>query len=178
MKTKRVLWFLSVVLGVVLFSVSQNWAQSKPENKGPIITNAFAVEKGTYGFIWKIYLEAEDPDGQMLRIASVVDEPGVGRYPTDWVYLKPQYGSRFKGYLQWNTFSSLGGAMKEGDRITLRVSVIDKAGRESNEVVFPFTFVSGAGSEKALPAPFDQQNIPRIGHITIDLVSPGKDSIQ
>ena len=83
-----------------------------------------------------------------------------------------------KGYLQWNTFSSVGGAMKEGDRIILKISVIDKAGHESNEIVFPFTFVSGVGSEKPLPAPFDQHNIPRIGHITIDLVSPGADSNQ
>ena len=71
MKTKRILWFLSIVLGVLLLGVSQDWAQPKPERRGPIVTHAFAVEKGEYGYIWKIYLEAEDPDGQMLRIASV-----------------------------------------------------------------------------------------------------------
>ena len=106
MKTKKMLWFLSIVLGIVLLGVSQDWAQSKPETKPPIITHYFAVEKGYYGYIWKIYIEAEDPDGEMLKIASVVDQSGYGHYPTDWIYLKPQYQKHFKGYIQWNTFSS------------------------------------------------------------------------
>ena len=30
-----------------------------------------------------------------LRIASVVDEVGYGHYPTDWIYLKPEYEKQF-----------------------------------------------------------------------------------
>jgi hypothetical protein len=45
----------------------KGWARPKAETKGPIITHAFAVERGKYGYIWKIYLEAQDPNGQMLR---------------------------------------------------------------------------------------------------------------
>ena len=173
MKTKRILWFLSIALGVLLIGVSQDWAQPKPEKRGPIITHAFAVEKGKYGFIWKIYLEGQDPDGQMLRIASVVDEPGVGRYPTDWIYLKPQYRSHFKGYLQWNTFSSKAGYMPEWTQITLRVSVLDKAGNESNEVVFPFTFEITPDQYKyKVPPPFDQGDVVKLGNIMIDLYRP------
>ena len=85
MKTKKILWFLGIVLGILFLGVSQDRAQIKPERKGPIITHGFAVEKGIYGYIWKIYLEAEDPDGQMLRIASVVEQVGYGYYPTDWI---------------------------------------------------------------------------------------------
>jgi hypothetical protein len=170
MKTKRILWLLSIVLGVLLLGASQDWAQPKPERRGPIITHAFAVEKGQYGYIWKIYLEAEDPDGQMLRIASVVDEAGTGRYPTDWIYLKPQYRKHFKGYLQWNTFSTNAGYMQEWTPITLRVSVFDKSGNQSNEVVFPFTFESTPGQyEYKLPPPFDQGNLAKLGNIMIDL---------
>lgn len=149
--------------------------ETKTGGKGPVIIKSYAVDKGQYGIAWKIYIEAEAPDAEMAKIASVVDQAGRGRYPTDYILLDPQYRKHLKGYLQWNTFSSVGGAMKEGDQITLRVSVIDKAGHESNEVVFRFTFVSGAKNEETLPVPFDQQNIPRIGHITINLVSPGAD---
>jgi len=35
--------------------------QPQPERRGPIITHAFAAEKGYYGTLWKIYPEAEDP---------------------------------------------------------------------------------------------------------------------
>ena len=174
MKTKRTLWFLGIILAVLLLGVSQDWAQPKPEKRGPIITHAFAVEKGKYGYIWKIYLEGEDPDGQMLRIASVVDEPGAGRYPTDWIYLNPQYRNQFKGYLQWNTFSSHVAYMPEWTQITLRVSVLDKAGNESNEVVFPFTFESGIKDQYKyeLPGPFDQGDVVKLGNIMIDLYRP------
>jgi hypothetical protein len=170
MKTKRILWCLSIVLGILLLGTSPDWAQPKPERRGPIITHAFAVEKGQYGYIWKIYLEAEDPDGQMLRIASVVDEAGTGRYPTDWIYLKPQYQKHFKGFIQWNTYSTKAGYMQEWTPITLRVSVFDKAGNESNQVVFPFTFELTPGQyDYKLPPPFDQGGLAKLGNIMIDL---------
>ncbi len=171
MKTKKNLWFLGIVLGVLLLGLPQDWAQAKPERKGPIITHSFAVEKGIYGYIWKIYIEAEDPDGEMLRIASVVDQSGYGRYPTDWIYLKPKYQKGFRGYIQWNTFSSKAAYLREWTQITLTVSITNKAGNESNEVVFPFTFESGIKDQYQykLPAPFNEGDIPKLGNIFIDL---------
>jgi hypothetical protein len=79
----------------------------------------------------------------MLRIASVVDQPGYGRYPTDWIYLKPRYQKSFRGYIQSNTFSSKAPTLRVWTQITLILSIVDKAGNERNPVVFPFTFESG-----------------------------------
>ena len=116
MKLPKVMLVLGVVLFVFIFFFNSGKAQTlfapeerkppKPGTSAPIIKNAFAVEKGPYGYIWKIYIEAEDPEGDMLKIASVVGQTGYGRYPTDWIYLKPIYQKHFKGYLQWNTFST------------------------------------------------------------------------
>lgn len=166
--------FLIVVSLSMLFMASQGWPQSQAGRKGPTITHAFAVQKGYYGYIWKIYIEADDPDGGMLRIASSVDGPGYGHYPTDWIYLKTEHRKHFKGYLQWNTFSSKTGYLSEWTRINLKVSIFDKAGNESNEVVFPFTFESGIPDpyQYRLPAPFDEGDLQRLGHIMIDLVDP------
>ena len=174
MKTRKMLWFLVIVLGVVLLGVSPDWVQSKPETQRPIITNSFAVEKGSFGYIWKIYIEADDPSGNMYKIASVVDQVGYGHYPTDWIILKPQYRNHLKGYVQWNTFSSKAAYLKEWTQITLRVSIFDKAGNESNTVVFPFIFQSGVKDQYkyTLPSPFDQGDLPRLGHITIELTQP------
>ncbi|NWG04948.1 MAG: hypothetical protein HXY44_19010 [Syntrophaceae bacterium] len=146
----------------------------KPGTNAPVIKHTFAVEKGHYGYIWKIYLEAEDPDGDMLRIASVVSQIGYGHYPTDWIYLKSPYQKHFKGYIQWNTFSSRTHLLREWTQIKLAVSVFDKAGNESNVVIFPFEFVSGGKGlySYQLPPPFDQGNLPRIGNIHIDLFEP------
>src|SRR3972149_5277003 len=105
-----------------------------------------------------LYIEAEDPDGDMRKIAAVVEEPGYGTYCPDWTLLKTQHGN----YLpEWTL-------------ITLRISVIDKAGNESNEVVLPFTFeLTRAQYDYKLPAPFDQGDIPRLGYIATTLYPPG-----
>ena len=167
-------YFTGLLLGVIFLIAPTGWTQPNPGTKGPVITNSFAVEKGIYGYIWKIYIEAEDPNGEMLRIASVVDQPGYGRYPTGWLYIKPEYRKHLKGYIQWNTFSSKTPFLREWSNITLTVSIIDKAGRESNEVVFPFTFQTGVKDQYTykLPAPFDQGDLPRLGYIHIDLFEP------
>jgi len=106
MKTKTQLYLIGLLFGMVLLMAVQGWTQPKPETTGATIINAFAVDKGYYGYVWKIYLEAEDPNGQMLRVACSVDQPGYGHYPADWVYLKPEFQKHFKGYIQWNTSSS------------------------------------------------------------------------
>jgi hypothetical protein len=171
---KKITYLLVLLLTLSLFIVHGGWAQPKPENKPPLITSSFAVEKGSYGYIWKIYIEADDPDVDMYKIASVVDHVGYGHYPTDWIILKPQYRHHLKGYLQWNTFSSQTSYLKEWTQITLKVSIIDKAGNESNVVVFPFSFESGVKDQYnyKLPSPFDQGDLPRLGYIGIDLIEP------
>lgn len=174
MNIKKYFCLISLLLAVTFFVPSKGWTQPKPGTKAPVITHSFAVEKGQYGYIWKIYIEAEDPDVDMLRIASVVDQPGYGHYPTDWLYIKPQYQKHLKGYLQWNTFSSKAPYLREWTNITLKVSIFDKAGNESNEIVFPFTFETGVKDpyNYKLPAPFDRGDLPRLGYIHIDLFEP------
>ncbi len=138
--------------------------------KAPVITHAFAVDKGRYGSTWKIYIEAEDPDGGMDRIAVVVDQTGYGHYPTEWIFLKRQFREHLMGYLQWSTFSPKASNLPEWTQMTVKVSIFDKAGNESNPVLFPFTFESGLKNQECQPpAPFDKENIPRLGNISIDL---------
>jgi len=168
---KKSLWFF----GLFLFIAIQGCVSLPPSPPGtrPIINHAFMnIERGRYGSILKIYIEAEDPKGYMFRIATVVDQVGYGRYPTDWIYLKPQYQHHLIGYLQWNTFSYHASWMPEWTTLTIRVSIVDTNGNESNEVVFPFEFVSQVFPENPLPPPFDQGNIPLLGHIGIDLFNP------
>ena len=176
MKTNRIICFLGLVTAVILLTSSQGWGQlfdygrgpTKPGTHAPAITHSFAVDKGYYGYIWEIYLEAEDPDSDMLRIAVEVDQPGVGHYPAHWTVVKPEFQKHFKGYLQWNTRSSRAASMPEWTEITVKVSILDKAGNWSNEVVFPFTFETGVSSYSyKLPPPFDQDDLPRIGYIGI-----------
>jgi hypothetical protein len=160
------------MIALVLFSGPQGWAQSQSGSNAPVITHAFTVDKIKYGDILRVYIEAEDPQGDMMKIATVVDQAGSGRYPTSWVYLKPTDRKHFKGYLQWNTFSSKTPYVSEWTPITLTVSVVDKLGNESNAFVFPITFESGVkpASFHQLPSPFDQSDVKKLGSIDIDLM--------
>ncbi len=137
----------------------------------PIIKASYAPRKVRYGDILKIYVEADAPERDMLKIASMVDQVGYGHYPIDWIYLKPQYQQRFRGYIQWNTFSSNASSLSEWTQVTLKVSVFDQAGNESNVVVFPIEFVSEAIPESQPPLPFHEGD-PRIGHLNIQLLEP------
>jgi hypothetical protein len=104
-----------------------------------------------------------------------VDEVGYGHYPTDWIYLKAQDQKHFKGYIQWNTFSTNTSFLPEWTQITLRVSVFDKLGNESNEVAIPFTFeITPNEYAYTLPAPFDDGNLPRLGYVDVNLYYPGE----
>ena len=171
---KKFVWLTGLVFVIVALAFSQGWAQKqpKPGTKVPVITHSYAIEKGRYGNVLKVYVEANDPDSDMLRIAVLVDQVGYGRYPTDWIYLKSQDKGHFAGYLQWNTYSSKPGPLNEWTHITIKVSVFDKAGNESNVVVFPFEFVSEVISHPPPPAPFNVANLPRLGHIDINLIEP------
>jgi hypothetical protein len=135
------------------------------------ITHFFAADKGPYGCIWQIYIEAEDPDGDMDRISVEVDQVNYGHYPTEWIMIKPPHRKHFTGFLQWNTFSSKASYLPEGTQISVKISIFDQAGNKSNKVIIPFTFGSGVIKRYQLPAPFDKGNIPRIGYVMVDLCS-------
>ncbi len=133
------------------------------------ISHFFATDKGPYGCIWRIYIEAEDPDGDMDRICIEVDQVNYSHYPTEWIKIKPQHRKHLKGFLQWNTFSSKASSLPEGTQISAKISIFNRAGDKSNEIIIPFTFGSGVTKRYQLPAPFNQGDIPRIGYLMVDL---------
>ena len=174
MKFRKSLYFLMIFPILIIVAACAGLPTSKVGTHPPIITHTFAVERGQYGSVWKFYIEAEDPDGDMYRIASVADQIGKGFYPPDWINIKPEYRKKFKGYIQWNTFSPLAGSMREWTNLVLKVSIVDKAGNYSNEVIFPLTFESGLPDPEAYkpPAPFDQGTVAKMGNVFIDLIDP------
>jgi hypothetical protein len=174
MKIVKILSILGLFVALSFLFEPTASAQLAPVAKPPTITHAFAVDKGAYhnGYIWKIYIEAEAGDANMSKIALAMNQPGSGYYPPDWVIIKSQYQKNLKGYLQWNA-RNVSGNFLEGTMITLRVSIFDKAQKESNVAIFYFTFESGVKDQYKLPAPFDQGDIPRLGYINIDLMPPG-----
>ena len=146
--------------------------KTNPSPDAPVLKQAYAIDRGMYGTVLKIYLEAEDPKGDLDKIVTQVHQPGYGYYFPDIIILKPQYKKSFKGFIQWNTYSSKASFLDEWTWVTVRVSVVNKRGLESNVFEFPFTFETGTGKAPHPPAPFDQGELPKIGSVSIDLYNP------
>ena len=108
MRMKKSIGLFSLISGLLLLAFSFGCVSlpASPPGTRPVITQAFiSKELGQYGDVLKIYIEADDPQGFMFRIATSVDPVGYGHYPTDRVYLEPPYQHHVIGYLRWNTFS-------------------------------------------------------------------------
>ena len=84
MSRKMIVSFL-IVAGLILSGCS-GLKEVKAPGYGdpPVITASFCVDKGMYGDPIKVYLAAEDPHGDMDRIAVQVTQTGYGFYPTSW----------------------------------------------------------------------------------------------
>jgi hypothetical protein len=148
--------------------------RTSPNPNAPVIKQAYAIDRGRYGTVLKIYLEAEDPNGDLDKIVTQVHQPGYGYYFPDLIILKPQYKKSFKGFIQWNTYSSKSSFLAEWTWVTVRVSVVNKKGLASNVFEFPFTFETGTGKVPPPPPPFDQGDLPKIGSVSIDLYNPSE----
>ncbi len=169
---RRKVLLMGLLIGFLALFSSQGIATTEPGGVSPpVITAYFAPDHGRYGDPLRIYLAATDPDGEMLRIAIQVSQLGYGNYPTDWVYLKPQDQKSFTGYLQWNTFGNNTAFMPEWTRIAMKISVLDKSGNESNEIVLPYEFVTER-TNAPLPAEFSQGNVEKLGYIDVHLFNP------
>jgi len=167
---KRIAFAVSF-LGMAVFScIGAGGFRSTSGTQPPVITHSYAVDKGSYGQTWKIYIEAEDPDGDMLKIASVLQQEGVRyRQPVDYIFLKKSDQKYVKGFLSLETYNLREPSATASPRLTLKVTIIDKAGNESKQAVFNLDYVGEeSGSGASLPAPFDQGNIPKLGNILIE----------
>lgn len=146
----------------------------KPGGSAPVITGSFASEKLSHGDIWRIYLQAKDPDGDMLRFVCVFDQAGYGPYSSAYVPIKKRNRTELMGYLYFHSSAGAGLRMPEWTQLRLNVYIRDKGGNNSNEVAFPLLLSRGARQESP-PAPFDSGPLERLGAIPVRLVNPQED---
>lgn len=143
----------------------------KPGGSPPVITHWFASEELSHGDIWRIYVEANDPDGDMHQFVCVFYQAGYGYYSADYVVIKKRHRESMKGYL---TFFSSGGAglsLPEWTQLSLTVYVRDKGGNISNKVAFPLV-LSRSAKQGPPPPPFDVGGLEKLGTIMVELINP------
>jgi hypothetical protein len=135
----------------------------------PVITNSFASGEASHGHAWRIYLEANDLDGDMEKVVCFIDQPGSG-HSSRTAEIGRGYEARFTGYLDCYISRPPSG-VSELTELTLTIFIRDRRGNPSNRVVLR-TAVSGKAVHTSPPAPFDAGGLKRLGGIAVRLFYP------
>jgi hypothetical protein len=156
------------------YSKSLNEWLITPGGSPPVITQWFAADELHHGDIWKIYVEANDPDGDMRRFVCIFDQAGYGRYSSVYVRIRERNREKLLGYLTFFSSAGSGLSLPEWTQLSLTVFIRDKGGNASNKVVFPLVLSHGA-KQGPPPAPFDSGGLEKLGSIPVELVNPEDD---
>ena len=122
----------------------------------PVITQSFASKEIRIGDTWKIYLNASDPNGEMIKISAIVEQTGQNN-PESITKVSKENGKEFSGYLYLST-ATLANAL-DGTSITLWVQIQDRSGNFSQPAIFPLTLKSLATQETPPQGVFKEQDL-------------------
>lgn len=161
-----VLWLL-----VVGCSTCKGVAKPAGQDKGepPVILGSFAAELIRPGATWRVYLKANDADGDINYIAAQITQPGVGYYPTDFTYIKGADREGFAGYLFLTTPRDSRLVL---DNFKLEILLRDCEGNKSESVYLSLRFdLKSDYRPQAVPEKWQTAANRRLGAIQIDIVS-------
>ncbi|HIC91839.1 MAG TPA: hypothetical protein EYP21_07255 [Syntrophaceae bacterium] len=165
MKSLLSLIFISYLLCGCVPTLTVAELEQKYGVHKPVIRRYFASDTVRNGDIWRVYLSAHDPDGDMEFIAITVDQTGI-IYDPELIFIPKENRETITGYLYLHI--PVRGIWFE--KITLSLSILDKAGHKSNEVFLPLYICDE--SPKPLPPEFGEEFEKALGWIPISLRSP------
>jgi hypothetical protein len=171
MNKKTIALLVAIVLATGWALFEPRTAQTAAGGKTPpVIVQSFASQELRSGDVWKVYLKASDPEGQMKYIFATVSQPGANRYPVSIIRIKGENQKELSGYIYLNT-SPVGPTSFFNVTLTLSVS-IKGTGGFSQSADFPLSFEAKAAQEAPPDGVFKEQNLGPIS-VTLQTVSPG-----
>ena len=135
----------------------------------PVIHDSYARSVVRPGTTWRIYLHAEDYEGDMKEIVTFVTQTGSAPFPTNYVKLKGEDTKEVAGYLYLPTPSD---TQIMGDRIQVMLVVRDSRGNSTQPVRFSLRF--DYGQQEEVPEKWRGIANRRLGVITNEDVSPSQ----
>jgi hypothetical protein len=141
-----------------------------PGGSPPVITASFAAKEVSHGDVWKIYLEANDPDGDMWEIAYTLSRSGTGDYRVNHVNIRKRDRAKILGYL-YVFFTQPQTGLAEWASGTLTLHIRDRGGNSSDKVTFPVALTRGV-KQPSPPSPFNTGGLKSLGQIWIKLYVP------
>jgi len=125
------------------------WPTEGGPGTPPVIEAYYAPKSVAPGSAWNIYLQAKDPDGDMLYIACIIDQTGYGLLDTAKIPLKGNDRAEFYGYVSMPT-PPFPPSQATDISFTVAVLVRDQQGNASQLIKF-FVALEGKPGQ-ALPS--------------------------
>jgi len=165
------LYSFSCAPRLTLVQLEEKYGSSKP-----LIVKYGATERISGGTSWRVYMTAEDPDGDMDKVTFELKQPGRGIYPSQRKKLDSDQGKTFSGYffLRTPSTSVKNVGAYQAITFTLKCKVVDKAGHTSEEITLPFRIVTGK-IEQPVPPNFGENEVQSLGPILIKIISEERD---
>jgi hypothetical protein len=139
------------------------------EGKGraPVLVDYSVAKVIRPGRTWKLYLRAEDNDGDMNNIVVMLSQTGIGTYPTDFTRINADDSQRVAGYLFLTTPPD---QALVWDTLSFEVFVRDCEGNRSNTVKFQLEFNYNVPPQ-SLPERWEAVADRSLGAIMIRIIS-------
>ena len=163
------------VLVILLFFLVAGCTTCKVAKTGeggdepPVILDSYGAESVRPGATWRVFLETQDPDGDIHSIITQLVQPGIGYYPPDFTYIKGADRESFAGYLILRTPRDFD-LLQEYVEATLTIQ--DCEGNKSEPVNFTLRFDNKSGfGPQEVPEKWQMAANNKIGTIMVDIES-------
>jgi hypothetical protein len=157
---------LMVVPLVIASCATVGDRKTEPVGSPPVITDSFAATEVSHGDVWKVYVKANDPDGDMRYLAYSIQISGQGGH-TNRVGVRKGDRAELLGYLNI-FFPPARDAWGEWADLTMTLYIQDSQGNTSEKVTVT-TALSRGIKQASPPAPFDIEGLKALGHIWVEL---------
>lgn len=142
---------------------------TQPVGSPPVITHSFASKEVSHGDTWRIYLEANDPDGDMKYFVYSISTSGRGGRG-QYVRVGKDNRAKILGYL-CVVVAPPEDAIGEWANFTLALHIRDSRGNTSDKVAFPVA-LSRRVEQTSPPPPFDTEGLKCLGRIWVAIRGP------
>ena len=140
----------------------------------PMILDSYASESVRPGATWRVFLEAQDADGDIHSIITQLVQPGIGYYPPDFTYIKGVDQEGFAGYLILRTPRDYD-LLQEYVEATLTIQ--DREGNKSEPVNFTLRFDNKFGfGPQEVPKKWKMAANRKLGTIMVEIRSIVQDN--
>ena len=156
---------LSMLLGCAISPEFYGWPTEGGPGSPPVIEAYYAPKSVAPSSAWNLYLQAQDPEGDLLYIACIPDQTGYGPLDTIKISLKGNDRAEFYGYVAM-PIPAFDPIQAADISFTMAVLIRDQQGNTSQLIKLFFTLDGTPG--QAVPSQWQGAANHHLGDILVN----------